>query len=152
MLRILLGTTQYSLACSLFLRQPLSSKPLRKGLCDCSQSASCHILLLHACRCFNNDLTVHKTIKPWSCFSKKWHVSLEGLQQIYLSTADDAGLVHAVQGPRLSESRNTYAVTLTPVGLQAGDAIPCNEEAAANAAHGLLHGLAALHRVRGLHP
>ena len=103
--------------------------------------------LWSACRCFKSDLTVHKTIEKWSLFSGAWGVDHAELQEVYRLTAGCAGLVHAVQGPDVSEE-GTYGVFLKPVGRQRSDAKPCNEETAARAAHGLLHGLAALHEVR----
>ena len=90
---------------------------------------------------------MHKTIDKWSLFSGAWGVDHAELQEVYRLTAGCAGLVHAVQGPDVSEE-GTYAVSLKPVGRQRSDARPCNEETAARAAHGLLHGLAALHEVR----
>lgn len=43
---------------------------------------------------------------------------------------------------------NFYSAELSPVGRQREDAYPTSELEMARAAHGLLHGLAAIHRVR----
>ena len=91
---------------------------------------------------------MHKTITVWSKFSATWRVDFPELEQVYSRTAHCAGLMHAVRGPTLDRMEDMYTVTLTPLGLQCGDAKPCNEQQAASAAHGLLHGLAALHKVR----
>ena len=93
-------------------------------------------------------MTVHKTITMWSKFSAAWTVDFAELKQVNIRTARCAGLVHAVRGPTLDPKEDTYTVSLAPIGLQRGDAQPCNEQQAASAAHGLLHGLAALHKVR----
>ena len=52
------------------------------------------------------------------------------------------GLVHLRMGHEL-----TSQVDLAPVGLCSGDALPRNEMEARDMIHGLLHGLAALHKV-----
>lgn len=92
-------------------------------------------------------MTVHKTIEKWSLFSNAWSVDPAELESVYFLTAGCAGLVHATQPPGVSEE-DTYSVYLQPIGLQRSDAKPRNEEEAVSAAHGLLHGLAALHKVR----
>ena len=92
-------------------------------------------------------MTVHKTIGKWSLFSNAWSVDPAELESVYFLTAGCAGLVHATQPPGVSEE-DTYSVYLQPIGLQRSDAKPRNEEEAVSAAHGLLHGLAALHKVR----
>ena len=94
---------------------------------------------------------MHNTIEKWSLFSAAWDVDAAELQEVNRLTAGCAGLVHAVQGPGVSEE-DTYSVYLKPVGRQRSDALPRDEQAAASAAHGLLHGLAALHKVCNLVP
>eukprot|EP00891_Asterochloris_glomerata_P004753 jgi/Astpho2/4753/Aster-00303 len=101
--------------------------------------------------CFKSDVTVHKTITMWSKFSAAWTVDFAELKQVNIRTARCAGLVHAVRGPTLDPKEDTYTVSLAPIGLQRGDAQPCNEQQAASAAHGLLHGLAALHKAGYTH-
>ena len=60
-----------------------------------------------------------------------------------------SGLVHvASNGDGLSVEADKYTVELTPVGLPPADARPTTEEQAAYAAHGFLHGLDAIHKVR----
>ena len=108
---------------------------------------SCQVRPLNGCRCFKSDMTVHKTIKPWSTFSKAWTIDFAELKKMYSCTAQAAGLVHAVEAPTLNDTEDTYSIYLVPIGLQRGDAAPASEQAAANAVHGLLHGLAALHKV-----
>ena len=91
---------------------------------------------------------MHKALVLWSNFSDTWGIDFEELQQVYQHTAGCAGLVHAVRGPVLTTEWDTYAVSLSPLGLQRIDAVPCNKKEAALAAHGLLHDLVALHKVR----
>ena len=107
------------------------------------------VMPMNGCRCFKSDLTVHKTIKPWSLFSRAWRIDFAELGTMYSRTAQAAGLVHAVGNPTLDDTEDTYSIYLAPIGLQRGDAEPDNEQTAANAVHGLLHGLAALHKVWG---
>ena len=136
---------------------PLAQQSAGLSHCETTQAASksiafsCCLLTLTclwpACRFFKSDLTVHKTIRKWSLFSAAWGVDSDELQDVYSLTAGCAGLVHAVEGPGVSEE-DTYSVYLKPIGRQRSEALPRNEEEAASAAHGLLHGLAALHKVR----
>ena len=58
--------------------------------------------------------------------------------------------MHAVKPPVVKGSM--YSVTLAPVGQHQGDAKPRNEQQAQHAAHCLLHGLAALHKVSDMLP
>lgn len=60
-----------------------------------------------------------------------------------------SGLVHMASGGEgLSVEADEFAVELMPVGLQLADARPSNEQQAALSAHGFLHGLDAIHKVR----
>ncbi len=66
-------------------------------------------------------------------------------------SAPPSHLVHMVRGgDGLSLEADKYTVELTPVGLQPADARPTTEEQAASAAHGFLHGLDAIHKVRSI--
>ena len=38
-----------------------------------------HVKPLNGCRCFKSDMTVHKTIQPWSTFSKAWTIDFPEL-------------------------------------------------------------------------
>ncbi len=91
---------------------------------------------------------MHKTVCLWKQrFSAAWDINFAVLEQVHSRTAGCAGLVHAVRGPRLDDCYDTYAVSMASVGLQRWDAKPHNEQEAARAAHGLLHGLLAIHKV-----
>ena len=94
---------------------------------------------------------MHKTICLWSRFSAAWGIDFTELEQVYSCTEGCFGLVHVVgRGgrPRLDTEQDTYYVSLTPIGLQHSHVKPRSEQEAARAAHGLLHGLLALHKVR----
>lgn len=80
-----------------------------------------------------------------------WTIDLPELKKMYSGTAQAAGLVHALEAPTLEDTEDTYSIYLAPIGLQRGDAEPASEQAAANAVHGLLHGLAALHKAGYVH-
>ena len=110
------------------------------------QSAGAALKEWCSCRCFRRNLTAHKTISPWSRFCAKWGADADILARVYHLTREGGGLVHAVKGPP-RVVQDMYSVTLAPVGLQRRDAKPRNEQQAQHAAHCLLHGLAALHRV-----
>ena len=70
---------------------------------------------------------------------------------MYERTAVSSGLVHvASDGEGLSVEGDKYTVELTPVGLQLADARPTTEQQAASSAHGFLHGLDAIHKVRSI--
>ncbi len=75
---------------------------------------------------------------------------MKGLAEAYKLTRDAGGLVHAVKAPVVKG--DMYSVTLAPVGQHSGDAKPCDEQQAQHAAHCLLHGLAALHKVSDILP
>ena len=103
-------------------------------------------------RYFRTDrLTVKKRITPWSKYSDAWGVNYETLKRVYKRTAKSSGLVHvACNGEGLSMEADEYTVELTPVGLQQADARPTTEQQAASSAHGFLHGLDAIHKVRSI--
>ncbi len=105
---------------------------------------------MYGCRRFTGELTAHKTIEPWSKFCEKWGADAESLAKAYRLTRDAGGLVHAVKPPVVKG--DMYSVTLAPVGQHSGDAKPCDEQQAQHAAHGLLHSLAALHKVSDISP
>lgn len=63
-------------------------------------------------------------------------------------TAKEQGLVHAMEGPLLVEGK--YTVTLAPIGRQGKHEKISSKEDVHCMAHGLLHGLAAIHRVSEL--
>ena len=88
---------------------------------------------------------------PWSKYSNAWGVKFQTLQLVYERTAMSSGLVHvASNGDGLSVDADKFTVELTPVGLQLPDARPTTEQQAAYAAHGFLHGLDAIHKVRNI--
>eukprot|EP00198_Chlamydomonas_reinhardtii_P001927 XP_001691263.1 predicted protein [Chlamydomonas reinhardtii] len=97
-----------------------------------------------------DELTLRKRVVPWERFAAWCGVSLSDMQRLYRSTVGQQGLVHAVRGPS-DEEDNTYSVDLAPVGLCSGDALPRNEMEARDMIHGLLHGLAALHKAGFVH-
>ena len=96
----------------------------------------------------------------WSNFQTAWFTDLELLEEVYRETHNSAGIVHALQGPVVNMSSGSkrkssmpnladdhYSVVTQPVGLHGTDAKPQNEAQVAQAAHGCLHGLQALHQV-----
>ncbi len=90
-------------------------------------------------------MTVQKRITPWSKYCKFWSIKVTDIRRVYSKTANSAGLVHVcgASGPRVAH--DAYTVELKPVGLQRSDALPATEKEARAAAHGLLHGLHAIH-------
>ena len=109
---------------------------------------------------FRSDLCVHKVIKGWSNFQTAWFTDIELLEEVYRAVRDSAGIVHAIEGPvvHISTGRKRgfsipnltndhYSIVMQPVGLRGADAMPKDEAQLARAAHGCLHGLAALHKV-----
>eukprot|EP00611_Tribonema_gayanum_P014538 TRINITY_DN2595_c0_g1_i2.p1 TRINITY_DN2595_c0_g1~~TRINITY_DN2595_c0_g1_i2.p1 ORF type:complete len:661 (+),score=107.01 TRINITY_DN2595_c0_g1_i2:195-2177(+) len=100
----------------------------------------------------STELLVHKRIKPWSKYVAAWHVDFAHLKDVYSRTACAAGLVHAAgDTPTLDARDDKYTVALHPLGLQGSDAVPLNERELQHAAHGLLHGLQALHEANFVH-
>lgn len=91
---------------------------------------------------------VRKRIEPWPLMEVVAGVSFADISQLYRDTAQDQGLVHAVEGPSLV--REKYTVTLAPIGRQGQYERIRSEEDVRCMAHGLLHGLAAIHKVSEL--
>ena len=99
------------------------------------------------CRFFRTDrMEVMKRVKPWSTYATSTGVGFDSLKQLYEATSGASGVVHAAQAPVLDADK--YTVSLRPVGMQYLAAIPVDEAAVKMVAHGLLHGLAAIHQVR----
>eukprot|EP00611_Tribonema_gayanum_P032757 TRINITY_DN990_c0_g1_i6.p1 TRINITY_DN990_c0_g1~~TRINITY_DN990_c0_g1_i6.p1 ORF type:complete len:378 (-),score=58.32 TRINITY_DN990_c0_g1_i6:160-1293(-) len=127
---------------------PLSVLPVNKDL-TCSHDQLGFSRTLH----FRSDtLAVRKRIEPWSAYAQAAGVNMHDINRMYRGTANKAGLVHAAPpGSEPMLQRNKYTVDLTPLGLQAADAVPTSEGELAMAAHGLLHGLFALHQEGFVH-
>ena len=66
---------------------------------------------------------------------------------MYKKTAMAPGIVHAAHANEPKVTGSTYTVQLQPLGLQRADCRPSNEAEAKYVAHGILHGLLALHKV-----
>lgn len=99
---------------------------------------------------FDEAMTVHKAIHPWSQFSITYSVELRALQSMYAATREVGHLVHATAGPSVVD--NTYQVTLEPVGYSRPYAVaPTGQKQLAYAAGGLLKGLSGLHGAGYLH-
>ena len=147
------------------LRLPMAALHIaciaHKHFCVCLQACALKIFA-HAfcsfahpafgavCRYFRTDwLTVMKRITPWSQYCDRWGVEFQTLQRVYERTARSCGVVHLARwGEALKLEADKYTVELEPVGLQREDARPSTETEAASAAHGFLHGLDAIHKVR----
>jgi hypothetical protein len=101
---------------------------------------------VHACSYFSaGDLQVRKSIEPWTLMEETVDVKFTDIQKLYQDTAKAPGLVHATDGPTLAGDR--YRVTLVPLGRPGQYELLRTEEAVQRMAHGLLHGLAAIHKV-----
>ena len=94
-------------------------------------------------------LTARKRVAGWAAYADAFATDLDTLRQVYSSTAHARGLVHAVRGPSLRG--DIYSVVLAPLGLRGNDAEPTDEAGLRAAAHGVLHGLAALHAAGFVH-
>lgn len=97
-------------------------------------------------------MEVVKQLHPWTKYAAATGVGFEHLQAVYAATAGAQGVVHAAEGPAPpQDTGDRYKVTLWPVGRLYESAIPVEEEDLRVAAHGLLHGLDALHKVCACH-
>ena len=74
-------------------------------------------------------------------------MAIKDLQAVYKKTAEASGIIHTANVKRPKVAGSTYSVELQPLGLQRADCLPKDETEAKYAAHGLLHGLLALHSV-----
>lgn len=72
-------------------------------------------------------------------------VKFTEILEIYRGTASAPGLVHAVSEPVLDG--DVFRVTLVPLGREGQHERFPDEQAVQRLAHGLLHGLAAIHEV-----
>jgi hypothetical protein len=88
---------------------------------------------------------VRKRIEPWSLMERTMGVKYAEIHQLYCETANSPGLVHAVAGPALDGEQ--YNVTMVPLGREGQHEGFGDEKAVQRMAHGLLHGLAAIHEV-----
>ena len=94
-------------------------------------------------------LAALKSVRGWAALCEELGTSLEAVTAAYTCPAPLGGVVRAVMGPQLVH--DTYTVRLKPLGLTGAPATPKNELELCAAAHGLLHGLAALHAARLVH-
>jgi hypothetical protein len=91
-----------------------------------------------------DQLLVQKRIEPWSRYAEATGVTFEQMQQVYASTRPMQGVIHSARDfPKLEHDK--YTVELYPLGFQYS--APVSEHELQQAAHGLLHGLAAIHKV-----
>ena len=98
------------------------------------------------CRIFSgSDMTVLKWISPWQLMEVMVGVKFADIKQLYHETSEAPGLVHAVLGPNLVH--DVYMVTLAPIGRRGEYELLRTEEDVQRMAHGLLHGLNAIHQV-----
>ena len=74
-------------------------------------------------------------------------VRFPNIKDLYEKTAGAKGLVHALEGPTLGQEDDKYKVALVPIGRQGQYELLDTEEEVKRMAHGLLHGLAAIHEV-----
>lgn len=93
-------------------------------------------------------MTVHKRLHPWNVYEESACVNFSTLQSVYQATAQMQGVVHCSADTPLLQD-NKYTVHLFPVGMQYQSAAPSSEDELKRAAHGLLHGLSAIHKVCG---
>ncbi|PNW86732.1 hypothetical protein CHLRE_02g095117v5 [Chlamydomonas reinhardtii] len=89
---------------------------------------------------------VVKKIKYFASNNKG--VEYNDLANVYGATRHAAGLIHAIDGPTLSESKGTYQVVLAPLGNRRR---PTNEGELRRAIQDVLHGVAALHQAGYVH-
>ena len=97
----------------------------------------------------SHETVVRKRIDPWQAMEAAVSVRFDHIAKLYQLTATLPGLVHAVEGPFLQDSK--YTVKLAPIGRQGKHEQLREEEDVRRMAHGLLHGLAAIHGVRASH-
>ena len=95
------------------------------------------------------SLTAKKRVVGWAAYAAAFGTDMQLLSAAYARTAHCRGVVHAARGPTLHG--DTYAVALAPLGLRGRDAEPADEASLRAAAHGVLHGLAALHAAGVVH-
>ncbi|PNH08070.1 hypothetical protein TSOC_005423 [Tetrabaena socialis] len=97
-----------------------------------------------------DEVAVRKRVAPWEEYVAWSGVEFAELQKLYDATKRSQGLVHALAGmPTLTDDR--YSVDLIPLGRQPGYARPVTEDDARDMVHGLLHGLAAIHKAGFVH-
>ena len=94
-------------------------------------------------------LAAIKSIRGWAAFCKDLGASLDIMTTAYTCPAPLGGLVRAAMVPHLDG--DVYTVRIVPLGVTGVHAQPESEAELRDAAHGLLHGLAALHAVGIVH-
>ena len=94
-------------------------------------------------------MAANKTVDGWSALCEEMGTSLSLMKAAYECPAPFGGIVRAVDGPRVKADK--YFVRMKPLGMTGTHAMPKNEHELSAAAHGLLHGLAALHAAGLVH-
>lgn len=95
------------------------------------------------------SMELEKSIRRWSLFKAEFSglgVSEAALAELYSRVRGKPGVVQASHGPTMAKDK--YRVVLYPVGLTPAEARPTTAEELRAAAHGLLHGLNAIHQAR----
>ncbi|KAG5187168.1 hypothetical protein JKP88DRAFT_207168 [Tribonema minus] len=97
----------------------------------------------------SDSLAVRKSITPWPVYAERWGVEFSDIALAYSATSTASGLIHvSPNGGEPTLNGGKYLVQLGPLGLQRADIRVASESQLRNAAHGILHGLNALHQVR----
>ena len=94
-------------------------------------------------------MTAIKSVRGWESYCADMGVSIEVMQKAYACPRPFGGLVCAVKPPVVHGLK--YSVRMKPLGLTGRDAQPRSEDELRMAAHGLLHGLDALHAAGLVH-
>eukprot|EP00611_Tribonema_gayanum_P012115 TRINITY_DN2265_c2_g2_i2.p1 TRINITY_DN2265_c2_g2~~TRINITY_DN2265_c2_g2_i2.p1 ORF type:complete len:526 (-),score=94.04 TRINITY_DN2265_c2_g2_i2:246-1823(-) len=98
------------------------------------------------------SLAVRKSISPWPVYAQHWGVEFSDIARAYSATSTASGLIHvspASGEPTINGAK--YLVQLGPIGLQQAHIRLDSESQLNNAAHGILHGLLALHQAELVH-
>ncbi|KAG5186224.1 hypothetical protein JKP88DRAFT_260958 [Tribonema minus] len=100
----------------------------------------------------SDSLAVRKSITPWPLYAERWGVEFCDIALAYSATSTASGLIHvSPNGGEPTLNGGKYLVQLGPLGLQRADIRVASESQLRNAAHGILHGLNALHQAELVH-
>ncbi|KAG5175648.1 hypothetical protein JKP88DRAFT_196792 [Tribonema minus] len=100
----------------------------------------------------SDSLAVQKSITPWPVYAERWGVQFSDIALAYSATSTASGLIHvSPNGGEPTLNGGKYLVQLGPLGLQRADIRVASESQLRNAAHGILHGLNALHQAELVH-
>jgi hypothetical protein len=130
-------------------RLPASVLPADVDLVHTQRTAAGGVAWTRRVRLMGATGRAEKRVTGWGAFCAEFSVVLANVAAAYACPAPQGGLARSRDPPVVKG--DTYSVSVVPLGLTGEDARPRDEAELRAAAHGALHGLAALHAAGLVH-